>query len=146
MTVAHVQLLPIEPADEDDVLRLFRGERSTWPSGGGQIWWRYWHWQRDREFWVKAVCCGRLTGFAHWTVRRRDTVRVLHDIIVGQEFRGMGLGRLLVAHIGEPIVLKTDTGGPAEVFYQRLGFTRGKTRWTKNGKKQVTEYSRGLLD
>lgn len=144
MSSTDVLITEVTRLDADDVLALFKTEKSIWSSGGGQAWYRYWQQRGPREYWVKAVeppyCT--LLGFVHWTIRR-DGWRTLADIIVSPTARGRGVGKRLVEHLGDPIRLKTDVGAPSNEFYQRLGFRCVETKPSKNGKKQLNVYERG---
>jgi GNAT superfamily N-acetyltransferase len=134
----------VTPEDKDEILALFKQDdecKKIWGSGGGQQW--YWFWHKDsgkQEYWVKAVDNDGILGFVHWSVRKRDGWRNLQDIIVAGKAQGLGIGRMLVNHIGRPIYLKTDHDSIANRFYQRMGFRQGDTVWSRNGRKQLTYY------
>ena len=139
----HIQ--PVEEFDKGEILALFRSDeeaRKIWSSGVGQSWYFYWDAGNPREHWVKAFePGGRIIGSVHWLVRL-DGWKSLRDIVVDPAARGQGVGRLLVEHLGLPIVLKTDQDSLANNFYRRLGFKIGETSLTRNGKKYVTAYTK----
>lgn len=145
-----MQILPVTPDDKAAILALFALDKKIWPSGVGQNWYWFWREHSTKEDWVKVVdgnamvdgVDGQIVGSAHWSTRR-DGTRNLKDIIVLPSARGQGIGRMLVEHIGRPIILKTDHDSDANAFYQRLGFVKGDTLPSKNGSKLLTNYSLG---
>lgn len=136
-----MQILPVEVVDKAAIIALFALDKKIWPSGVGMSWYWFWNSPAKREYWVKAVEGDKILGSVHWSVRR-DDVRNLRDIIVSPTVRGKGIGKLLVEHVGSPVILKTDHDSEANRFYQHLGFVQGETRPSKNGKKLLTGYSR----
>ena len=139
-----VIILPVTPEDKAEVAALFKADaeaKKIWPGGISMNWYFFWNGQKENNHWVKAVGPnGNILGSVHWTVRKRDGGRTLHDIAVLPSARGQGLGKILVDHIGLPITLKTDHDSQANGFYLKLGFVLQGQAQSRSGLKMFNVY------
>lgn len=130
------EIVPAAPDDRAWVVRLYERERAWLGIVGSTVWWRYWHPRRPNEHWDVI----REVAFVHWRLRR-DGVRVIDEIAVDPAARRQGLARLLVAHVGRPVTLKTDEANPeSNACYLALGFRQIGTQSSKDGKRRMHVY------
>ncbi len=130
----------IEPATREDaewIKPIFVAERGAfWDFG--RVWWRYWEQVGSRERWDVI----RPLGFIHYRLRR-DGIGMVYEIAVSAAARRRGIGRALMARVGEVALLKTDaTNLPANAFYQSLGFRLTDTRMARDGVRIMNVYER----
>jgi ribosomal protein S18 acetylase RimI-like enzyme len=118
------------PTDEPWVARLWR---SAGVFGSGLLVRRALNSTSHNEF-----CVGvREKAFAHYRVRK-DGVRVLYEIAVDPAHKRHGIGRALIAHLGVPVLLKTDADNvAARSFYERMGMRLVGQKVARNGKLMV---------
>lgn len=126
-----------EERDADWLRPIFAAER-RWLWDFGRVWWRYWHQRRVGEAWYVV----REAGFVHWHARR-DGVRVVEEIAVARDARRQGVGRALLAAIGQPILLKTDAdNAESNPFYAALGFRYKETVASRDDTRRLNVYER----
>ncbi len=74
------------------------------------------------ELFVACKEDGEVIGFIRWH-RRRDGWIIIYEICVRRDFRGEGVGRLLLEKVPKPIRLKCPQDNESNKFYEHLGFT-----------------------
>lgn len=93
---------------------------------------------------------GRVVGYAYGTIEGTDFMAlrgpaaVLHDLIVDAGYRDRGVGRALLeamlgafAPLAPRVVLSTaQQNGPAQRFFERVGFRRTMVEMTRELKDQ----------
>lgn len=76
-----------------------------------------------------------IIGFVRWH-KRRDGWVTIYEIVVDDQFRKQGVGRMLMRVIeGSPARLKCHSKNPATDFYHRLGFETISTELSRGGKQ-----------
>lgn len=87
----------------------------------------------------------RIIGFVHYR-HRRDGQTTVYEICVDQQFRGQGVGHLLIRSLIQEaqlcICLKAVVGLPANGFYEHLGFELIRTEQGKKRALNVWRYER----
>ena len=73
---------------------------------------------------LEAELLDQIIGFIHYRTRRRDEpgLKVVYRVCVAPEYRGWGVGRMLVEAVGRPVRLKCPPCLEANGFYAALGF------------------------
>lgn len=128
-------------ADEKWVKRVFTASDHILGKGFfGTIWYRFWQNYRVHrgasERWVVI----EEKAFAHFK-QRRDGVKVLYEIATDEAARRQGHARALVAYIGFPMELKTDSNHQeSNTFYQALGFYPCGEKRSRDGMKKMRIY------
>ena len=60
-------------------------------------------------------------AFCHFR-KRKDNVTVIYEICVPMQFRNMGIGKLFISNLKNPIQLKCPVDNESNLFYNKLGF------------------------
>ena len=110
-------VIEAEKSDKDWILEIFNQNKTILGgrSYGTLQWKRFWENKKQNEFWViiedKAFC--------HYLKRFRDSVNVIYEIAVHNDYKKRGLGKKIIEHIGKPIELKTDfDSNESNSFYE----------------------------
>lgn len=92
----------------------------------------------NREKWIVIP----EIAFVHY-MERLDGVKVIYEIAVNPSEKKKGIGRMLMAHIGYPIQLKTDADNlESNEFYKKTGYICLGQKKSKNGKKTFNIYQK----
>jgi GNAT superfamily N-acetyltransferase len=133
-------IVPVQPEDKQQIMSLFKQDeeaRRIWPNSiCNRYWWLYTSHRGKQEYWDKMVEENVIIGFVHWRVRKTGW-KYIDELLVAQEKRGQGIGRLLIEHVGRPVYLKTDPNSEAVKFYLKLGFLPGESMETSYGARMI---------
>ena len=90
----------------------------------------------------------RIIGFLIYNHRKVGTDTTIYDFCIDAEFRGQGIGRLVIDHLVSScttlcrtvIIAKCPQGLAANGFYARLGFVCSHVQQTKKNALNVWKY------
>lgn len=73
---------------------------------------------------LEAELLDQVIGFIHYRTRRRDEpgLKVVYRVCVAPEYRGWGVGRILVEAVERPVRIECPVRLEANSFYAAMGF------------------------
>jgi ribosomal protein S18 acetylase RimI-like enzyme len=133
-------IVPYAPSDRDWVLGVWKHSQGI--LGDSNVASRTLHFFQTARSANEHLVVIRKVAFAHYRVRK-DGQRVLYEIAVDPSERRKGHGKRLLAHIGTPMLLKTDAfNEESNAFYQALGFILEGVSTSRLGDKTLNHYAR----
>ena len=70
----------------------------------------------------KEIIKGEIIGFCMF-YKRKDGWKVIYDIAVLPEYKGMGIAKGMIAAMGRNVRCKCVKNNDANIFYEKIGFT-----------------------
>lgn len=143
MNPGEVTLRPVQPADEDFLLRVYACTREAelamvpWPPEQKTAFvrmqfeaqTRHYRAQHPQAEYSIVVHQGRDVGRL-WVARKPDGIHIL-DVTLLPEFRGAGLGKLLLRQLQEeglrsalPVSIYVESFNPSLRLFDKLGFRK----------------------
>lgn len=74
----------------------------------------------------------KIVGFVNFR-KRKDGITIIYELCVLKEFRGKGLGKMLIDSLPTPIILKCPVDNLSNKFYSKIGFNLIEVQ---NGRKR----------
>jgi ribosomal protein S18 acetylase RimI-like enzyme len=134
---ADPEIVRAELADARWVEKLFASYSCYFGENSARRqWYRYWLNKNPREHWLVI----RQVAFVHYMIRA-DGYRTVYEIAVSESAKRKGYGKALMARVGRPVRLKTDSENEqSNRFYKSIGMLRTATIPTRDGKKNLHVY------
>lgn len=97
-----------------------------------------------RESLIVCEYYDEVVGFCHFR-KRKDGITIIYELCIKKEFRGKGLGKMLIDFLPTPIILKCPIDNLSNKFYEHNNFILLRTEKGKKRELNVWKKEKDII-